>query len=401
MSAFDPPLTISWFPTASPRGEPAIGDPERTTWGCFADVFWWRREGAKDGPSLVPARFTLEPDGRHVRRLKRNLLARTAIAIDCETNKTTGEIPPALGAAVARLRTARWAAVIYTSHNHRAEAPRYRIVLPLSEEIAPDLPAVEVVADRLRLAGVLDRSKLGASSLFYLPSMPFDCCADQHAMEVLDGSALDAAVVREAAGALLAEREAEKERIAAAAHAEAAARREANIAAGFDPDDSLIERLRSRFDLEAVLLAHGYDKAGSKFRHPNSTSGSYGADIKAFGGIERVFSHNANDPLHANNLPAWCAGVTALDAVDVLIILDYGGDRKRALHDMAERYSLTRTKAWKAVAGLIFRLIREQAPQEKIETAAYAEGIHHGLAPSEVYAIACWVAAQYPNREAA
>jgi hypothetical protein len=43
-------------------------------------------------------------------------------------------------------------------------------VLPLSEEIAPNLPAMEVIANRLGVAGVLDTSKLVASSLFYLPS---------------------------------------------------------------------------------------------------------------------------------------------------------------------------------------------------------------------------------------
>ena len=68
MSANDIPLTVSWFPTAMPDG-PAIGDPERTTWGAFAGVFWWRREGHKDGSLFVPARFKPEPDGRHVRRL--------------------------------------------------------------------------------------------------------------------------------------------------------------------------------------------------------------------------------------------------------------------------------------------------------------------------------------------
>ena len=66
---------------------PGAHDLGRTS----AGVFWWRREGEKDGPNFVPPRFTLEPDGRHVRRLKRNLIARTAVALDCETNKKTGE----------------------------------------------------------------------------------------------------------------------------------------------------------------------------------------------------------------------------------------------------------------------------------------------------------------------
>jgi hypothetical protein len=259
-------------------------------------ISWYRREDdEKDGPNFVPARFKLEPDGRRVRRLKANVLARTAVALDVETNSDTGEVPPSLDAAVGRVRDAGWAGIVYTSHNHTTAAPRYRLVLALSAELDPDLPAVEVVADRLKLADVLDTSKVGASSLFYLPSCPPDQI-DDHAAEVIDGEPINADWMRQAAGAILAERRAEQERIAAAAHAEAEARRQAKIASGSNPDDSLIEKIRGKLDLEHILLAHGYDKCGAKFRHPNSKSGSFGADLKTFGGIERLYSHNAGDP---------------------------------------------------------------------------------------------------------
>jgi hypothetical protein len=391
-------LGICWFPTGMPKG-PAYGDPEYITWPEFAGAFSDRREGEKDGPNFVAARFKLELDGR-VRRLKANLLARTALVLDIETNKQTGEIPPSLDAAGARVLAERQAAVIYTSHNHTPEAPRYRIVLPISEEIDPDLPAVEVVADRLQLAGVLDTSKLVASSLFYLPSAsPGEL--GRHYTEVIDGNPIDAAWIRETAGTLLSQRQAEADRIATEAHAQAAARRHAKIAAGFDPDDGLIEKLRAHFDLAGVLQAHGYDKAGTKFRHPNSTSGSYGADIKTFGGIERVFTHNATDPLHASNLPDWCGGVTALDAIDAIIVLDFGGNRTKALAALAERFGLNKAEERKAVAALLFRLIRQQAAQEDMEAAAYTEGVRLGLSHAEVIQVAQWVASQATNRKAA
>jgi hypothetical protein len=166
---------------------------------------------------------------------------------------------------------------------------------------------------------------------------------------------------------------------------------EARIAAGFDPDDSLIEKLRSRFDLDSVLRSHGYNKARKKYRHPNSSSGCYGADIKTYGAIERIFSHNGTDPLHADNLPAWCGGVKALDVFDVVTILDFGGDRTRALRELAERFNLTKAAEKKAVAGLLFRLIRQQANQQEIEAAAYAEGERQGLSKAEVIRVALWV----------
>ena len=204
--------------------------------------------------------------------------------------------------------------------------------------------------------------------------------------------------MRDYAGEILVQRQAEAERIAAEAHAEAAARRKAKIAAGFDPDNSLIEKLRLRFDLEGVLLAHGYDKAGSKsgakYRHPNSSSGSFGADIRILGGIERVFSHNGTDPLHRDNLPQWCAGVTALDVVDVVIILDFAGDQKRALRELAQRFGITKAAEHKVLAKLIFRMARGRARQEGIEAAAFAEGQRLGMSRVEVVGVANWCVTQ-------
>ena len=119
MSA-DLPLTICWFDTAMPTGRPALGDVEHTTWSAFTDVFRWRREGPKDGPNFVPSTFKLEPGGRHVRRLKANLLCRTAIALDLETNKKIGAVLTVTpDEAALRAQALGFACVVYTSHNHR------------------------------------------------------------------------------------------------------------------------------------------------------------------------------------------------------------------------------------------------------------------------------------------
>ena len=157
---------------------------------------------------------------------------------------------------------------------------------------------------------------------------------------------------------------------------------------------SRIEKLRSRFDLASVLASHGYDRQGTKWRHPNSSSGCHGADIATFSGIERVYSHNATDPLHGSNLPAWCGGVTAIDAFDATAILDYGGDRTRALRELSERFNLSKAPERRALATLLFNLIRRQVNQAEIEAAAYAEGIRTGLSKDEVISVARWVASQ-------
>src|SRR4051812_13084863 len=121
-------LRISRFATAFPKG-PALGTEELMTWDEFAGLFRSRRSGEKDGPGFVPARFRPEQDGR-VRRLLDNVFARTAIGLDIETNKARGQVPPPVMEAVERIKTFGWAAVVYTTHDHIPEAPRYRVVVP-------------------------------------------------------------------------------------------------------------------------------------------------------------------------------------------------------------------------------------------------------------------------------
>lgn len=106
-----------------------------------------------------------------------------------------------------------------------------------------------------------------------------------------------------------------------------------------------------------------------------------------------MFSHNGTDPLHAANLPAWC-DVTALDAVDATIILEFGGDRVRALRDLSQRFGLNKSEENKQLSRLIFQMIRIKASQDAIEGAALAEGQRLGLSREEVCRVALWVASQ-------
>jgi putative DNA primase/helicase len=146
MIAAQLPLKVSQFP----KKTVTFGETCETTWADFTSQLSHRRQGAKDGPAFVTATFRPEPDGR-VRRRSANLISRTAIALDIETNTKTGEVPPPVEEAADHVRRQGWTAVLYTSHSHTPDRPRYRIVLPLSREIDPTLPSVEVIADRLGL----------------------------------------------------------------------------------------------------------------------------------------------------------------------------------------------------------------------------------------------------------
>ena len=395
-------IEVAWFANGGEEGKPARGTPETLTWTDIVSIIADnRRIGEKDGCDLIPVRFERESGRpRVVRRKAVNARARTAILLDIEQNKATGELPPPVTDSVNRLNALQLASVVWTTHSHTAERPRYRVMVPLDSEIAPDLPPVEILAQQLGVNGVIDRSKRGPASLFYIPSAASFEDLDGHETHVVTGNPYGAVRMEKEAGDLLAERQAEQDRIATVAHAAAQARLEARSAAGFDPDDSLIEKLRQRLDLTSVLTAHGYDRQGTKFRHPNSGSGRFGSDIKSFGGIERVYSHNGTDPLHAANLPAWCGSVTALDVVDVVTILDFGSDRLRALRELAVRFGISKPSERRTMAALIFRMIRQQAPQEAIEAPAFAEGLRLGMSRAEVCAVAVWVS-QAIEREAA
>jgi hypothetical protein len=252
----------------------------------------------------------------------------------------------------------------------------------------------------------LDHSKLGASSYFYLPSYQSDDDADLHSEFKVPGRVINATQLTQRATVLLDYRESEATKAAAAAHAEAAARRAKVLAAGGDPDESLIEKIRPRLgNLDQILCAHGYDRRGSgtvaKYRHSCSQSGSFGGDIKTFNGIERFYSHNGGDPLHAANLPSWCT-VAAIDAFDVTAILDFNADRTKALHELAEQYGFSRRDESKAVAKLIHQLIRSRASIDTIKACAFAEGERLGLTRDDVNRIAASIAAKgRQNREAA
>ena len=371
------PLTVSRFDTAIAATGPAYGTTERTTWRTFTDQLQQRRQGDKDGPNFVPARFRPEPSGA-VRRLKENLLARTAIALDIETSKLTGEVPPSVAEAAARIEARGLAAALYSSHSHTAKQPRYRIVVPLSGEIAAHLPAVEVVADMLGLAGVVDQSKVGAASVFYLPSSEPGELA-QHETAVIEGKPIDAAWMAKQAGAILEAQEADRERERAEAMEAAARRREDRIRQGFDPNTSLIEQIRSCLDLRGELLSHGYKPAGEgRYLYPKSETGVPGVyTMTGRDGVERVFSYHSADPLAAGNLPSWCR-VKAVDVVDVLVILDHGGDLTAGLRTLAKRLEIaTRPASTSSKPSTVADMVEHPGMSDEVAKRYEAAGARY------------------------
>ena len=231
----EPTTTIALFS----KLRSSYGRQTTLSWRAFVALCGKRRQGEKDGPNFVPATFQPELNGQ-VHRLASNLVRRNVIVIDIETSKATGEVPPPLGEVAARIEVLGWAGVCYTSHNHEPSHPRYRIALPLNQPIPHPLPAVEVIAFQLGVAGVLDATKLGAASVFFLPSSQLGQLAQHETVEI-GGEPVNAEWLQTEAGVLLAQREAERAKQLATAMEAAVKRREKQIAQGRDPNASIIE----------------------------------------------------------------------------------------------------------------------------------------------------------------
>ena len=72
-----------------------------------------------------------------------------------------------------------------------------------------------------------------------------------------------------------------------------------------------------------------------------------------------------------------CDGITAVDAFDATAILDFGGDRTRAIRELGARFGLIeppKPAEQKALAAVLFRMIRRRDTQAQIEATAFAEG---------------------------
>lgn len=113
-----------------------------------------REEAALAGPLLMPARFTGS-------RLEANMVDLCAVALDHDA----GEIGPE--EAARRLRAAGIAALVHTSRKHTAEAPRWRVIAPLAQPVAPSTRG-DLIARLAAVLGVGFDSKATSALGFFI-----------------------------------------------------------------------------------------------------------------------------------------------------------------------------------------------------------------------------------------
>ena len=123
--------------------------------------------------------------------------------------------------------------------------------------------------------------------------------------------------------------------------------------------------------------------------------------------MQRAFSHHAADPLAAGNLPSWCRS-KAVDAVDVVAILDHSGDLTAALRTLAQRFGIgerapnaatqspkpQQTKSTRSLARLAMRMLRAGAASRVVldRMQAVNAALPEPVEPKQLNAVALWAA---------
>ena len=223
---------------------------------------------------------------------------------------------------------------IYASRSATPEVPKCRILIPLAAGLSGEDWKIcqKLLNDTLVSVGMIpDRSTERTGQPCYLPNHGeyyFSASRrDGHAFAVAQAWGAEIECEREAIALEMARKEAE--RVA----------REAQRALNpIDPSKSLIHVFNDQYDVREILVRGGYDQQGDKFRHPNSQSGSFSANVKD----GRVFTFSSNDPLYTD-------GEGAHDAFSVFTVLFADGDLNRALRMAGDDWVQIGSESWNTV----------------------------------------------------
>ena len=307
------------------------GSVARTIWPTFVDRTTNHRVGPKATKLIAGALFCGT-------RAQKNVLSRTCYLLDIETNKATGEVPPDADYVRAEMQKRGWAGVIYSTHSHTQEAPRYRVALPPETAIDINQDPAALAEDGIRalglaaalgLGGVVDGTKLGAESMFYLPTHAPDA---PHFGVAVEGRAITAAELAEAleAGKRL---RADEDQYQEAAQEQRPAR-----------GDSVIAAYNASATVAELLERHGYK------RRPRST-----VDWRSkYQTSEGTFATRVMDArwvtLSASDIAAGlgrrsASGVAASgDAFDLYCHYEHRGDQRAAMRAAAKALGLDAKK---------------------------------------------------------
>jgi hypothetical protein len=242
--------------------------------------------------------------------------------------------PPAVGELTPVIDGIESDYEIYASRSATPEEPKCRILIPLAYSLsgADWKICQKLLNDRLAAAGMTpDRSTERSAQPCYLPNLGEHYFSshrrDGRAFDIRLHWGLEIECEREAVALEMAQKQAEKE-----------AREAARASNQVDPSKSLIHTFNAHYDVGEILAMAGYDQQGDKFRHPNSQSGSFSANVKD----GRVFTFSSADPLYTD-------GEGAHDAFSAFTVLFADGDLSRALRLAGDEWVKIGDESWNTV----------------------------------------------------
>jgi hypothetical protein len=100
--------------------------------------------------------------------------------------------------------------------------------------------------------------------------------------------------------------------------------------------------------------------------------------------------------------PSWCT-VSAIDAFDAVVILEFSGDRERGLRELAQRFGINRNEECRETRRLAFSLLRMGLPSTCILARLHEQNNSRAnpLPAEVVRASAIWCAQNMEPRHAA
>ena len=240
---------------------------------------------------------------------------------------------------------------VYASRSATVERQKCRILIPLDKPLRGEdwKLCQQVLNDKLAACGIEpDSANEGAGQILYLPNRgafyASESCRKGDCFKPLLVWASEIAAKREDHAAKQREMEARRQ---------AAAERRSQLSVE-DTGGNLIAIFNATYPVEELLLRAGYDQEGNRFRHPQSESGSFSANVLN----DRVHSLSANDPLFTG-----ASGGGAHDAFSAFSVLFAGGDTDNALQLAGDQWLAIEGESWNAVKR------REYARQKAQENA--------------------------------
>lgn len=317
----------------------------RTPWSAVGRQLSQHQEGAKDGTAIACGTFSGT-------RGRASLVARTLIALDVEAPKGASVQPPPPTNVASRLEALGATGTVWTTHSHADSAPRYRVIVPLSEPIPlasdemrrADGCVPRLLAQALDLTAVADSTKLGSESLFFLPR---HSSGTAHWSAFIEGRPLAMTATREQALEMAARLAATQQ--TADYSIRGGGRKASSWPAileahrGLGPEFALkhaIDGWNLAHPLEDVLATHGYVWAGrDRWRSPLQTGGTCAEGHSPAVSLRRHTDGREMWTSFSNSDDAAGLGAPAPpgrsytrfgESFDIAVHFDFGGDYRAA-----------------------------------------------------------------------